>query len=167
MAFMDLLIGVSWISVLLFVVGMVLVIAEMFQPGFGFFGVFGVLTLIGCIFVTANTVTEGIILTIAITALLLIMFFIFLVLFSKGKIPGKLILLQAETTEEGYVGTSDYSAFLGKTGLVTTLCRPVGSADFEGKKIEVVTMGEYIENGTSIEVIEVEGNRVVVREVKQ
>ncbi|MCL2223092.1 MAG: hypothetical protein FWC20_12115 [Oscillospiraceae bacterium] len=166
MAFMDLLIGVSWISVVLFVVGMILVIAEMFQPGFGLFGTFGVLTLIGCIFVTANTVAEGVILTIAITIILLILFFVFLILLSRGKIPGKLILEQAEKKEDGYVGTADYSIFLGKTGLVTTLCRPVGSADFNGKRLEVVTTGEYIEQGASVEVIEVEGNRVVVREVK-
>jgi len=166
MAFMDLLIGVSWISVVLFVVGMVLVIAEMFQPGFGLFGTFGVLTLIGCIFVTANTITEGVILTIIITAILLVLFFIFLVMFSKGKIPGKLILEQAERKEDGYVGTADYSDFLGKTGMVTSICRPVGSANFEHKKLEVVTMGEFIEAGTPVEVIEVEGNRVVVREIK-
>jgi len=164
MAFMDLLIGVSWISVVLFVVGMILVIAEMFQPGFGLFGTFGVLTLIGCIFVTANTITEGIILTIAITAILLILFFIFLVLLSRGKIPGKLILEQAEKKEDGYVGTADYNNFIGKTGLVTSICRPVGSAYFDGKRLEVVTMGEFIEKGASVEVIEVEGNRVVVKE---
>ena len=167
MAFMDLLIGVSWISVVLFVVGMILVIAEMFQPGFGLFGTFGVLSLIGCIFVTASTISEGIILTVIIAAILLILFFIFLALFSKGKLPNKLILNDSENKEDGYVGTVDYNDFLGKTGLVTTICRPVGSAYFDGARLEVVTMGEYIEKGTPVKVIEVEGNRVVVREVNE
>ena len=166
MAFMDLLIGVNWISVVLFVVGIILIIAEMFQPGFGIFGIFGVLTLIGCIFVTANTVLEGVIFTIIITIILLILFFIFLVLLSKGKIPGKLILEKEEKKEYGYVGTADYTDLIGKSGMVTTICRPVGSAIFDGKKIEVVTLGEFINTGTSVEVIEVEGNRVVIRETK-
>lgn len=164
MTLVDLLIGASWISVVLFVAGMILIIAEMFQPGFGLFGIFGVILLVGCIFVTSSTVIEGIILTIAIVMILLLLFCFFLILFSKGIVPNKLILTESESREEGYVGTPDYNEFLGKTGLVTTVCRPVGSADFGGSKLEVVTMGEFIEKGVSVEVIEIEGNRIVVRE---
>ena len=42
MPFFEMLASVSWISIVLFIIGIGLLIVEMFEPGFGFFGVFGV-----------------------------------------------------------------------------------------------------------------------------
>ena len=157
----------SWISITLFLIGIGLLIAEMFEPGFGLFGIFGVISLIGCIFVTAQTVTEGIMLTAFFFVILLIMLGIFLFLVSKGKLPGKLILKESESRTDGYSGTRDLNEFVGKVGVVTSICRPVGNVDFSGVKLEVVSRGEFIEKGKTVEVIEVEGNRVVVKEVSE
>jgi len=162
-SFIDLLLNVSWISITLFVVGIGLIVVEMFEPGFGVFGIFGVICLIGCIFVTAQTAAEGIMLTAFFFVILLIMLGIFLLMVSKGKLPGKLILKDSESRDDGYSGTNDMKEYLGKTGVVTTICRPVGNVDFDGVKLEVVSLGEFIEKGTTVEVIEIEGNRVVVR----
>jgi len=165
MTFADLLINVSWLSILLFFIGVGFIIAEMFNAGFSFFWVIGIICLIGCIFVTAKTAMEGVILTIFFFVLLLILLGIFLVLVSKGKLPRKLVLKDAESLRNGYSGTKDLTEYNGKTGVVTAICRPVGSVDFDGAKVEVVSLGEFIEKGTTVEVIEVEGNRVVVRAV--
>ena len=162
-SFVDLLSNVSWISLILFIVGIGLLVVEMFEPGFGFFGIFGVVSLIGCIFVTASTITEGIVLTAFFFVIVLIMLGIFLFLVSKGKLPGRLVLKDAESRADGYSGTRDLNEFLGKTGVVSTICRPVGNVDFDGVKLEVVSLGEFINKGTTVEVIEVEGNRVVVK----
>jgi membrane-bound ClpP family serine protease len=42
---------------------------------------------------------------------------------------------------------------------------PSGKVDFEGKSIDVVSEGGFIEKDIRVEVVEVEGNRVVVRPV--
>ena len=162
-SFIDLLVNVSWISLVLFIIGIGLLIVEMFEPGFGFFGIFGIISLIGCIFVTASTVAEGIMLTAFFFVIVLIMLGIFLFLVSKGKLPGKLILKDAESKADGYSGTLDLTGYMGKTGTVVSICRPVGNVDFDGNKLEVVSLGEFIEKGTEVEVVEVEGNRVVVK----
>ena len=47
--------------------------------------------------------------------------------------------------------------------MATTVLRPAGTADFEGVKLDVVTEGEFIEKGRPLEVIRVEGRRIVVR----
>ena len=163
MSFIELIMNVSWISLILFIVGIGLLVVEMFEPGFGFFGIFGVLSLIGCIFVTASTVTEGIMLTAFFFVIVLIMLGIFLFFVSKGKLPGRLVLKDSESRDDGYSGTMELNGYLGKTGIVSSICRPVGNVDFDGVKLEVVTLGEFIEKGTTVEVIEVEGNRVVVK----
>jgi len=165
MSFFELLMSVSWISITLFVVGIGMMVVEMFEPGFGVFGIIGVISLIVCVFVTASTVAEGIMLTAFFFVILLIMLGIFLYFVSKGKLPGKLVLKDAESRDDGYSGTRDMNEYLGKTGVVTTICRPVGNVDFDGHKLEVVSLGEFIEKGTKVEVIEIEGNRVVVKAV--
>ena len=167
MEFIGLLENISILSIILFVAGVGLLVIEMFEPGFGFFGAFGIISLIACIFVTAETVAQGLALTAIFFVLVLIMLGIFLTLVSKGRLPGKLILKESETPDQGFVGTEDMAYLMGKTGVVVTICRPVGNADFDGVKLEVVTKGEFIEKGETIEVIEIESNRVVVRPVQK
>ncbi|MCL2392076.1 MAG: hypothetical protein FWC66_05630 [Oscillospiraceae bacterium] len=162
MEFIELLSNISVISIILFVAGISLIVAEMYTPGFGFFGVFGVISLIACIFVTAQTVMQGLILTGIFFAKILLLLTIFLIFFSKVRFK-KLILHESETVEQGFSGTEDMKYLMRKTGVVTTSCRPAGSVDFDGVKLDVVSNGEYIEKGTIVEVIEIEGNRIVVR----
>ena len=163
MEFIALLSSISAISIILFILGIGLLIAEMFQPGFGVFGSLGIVSLIACIFFTAQTVAQGLILTGIFFVIVLLLLIIFLVFFSK-RLPGKLILTESETLEQGFSGTKDTSHLMGKTGVTKTMCRPVGNVDFDGVKLDVVSRGEYIEKGTTVEVIEIEGNRIVVKE---
>jgi membrane-bound serine protease (ClpP class) len=53
---------------------------------------------------------------------------------------------------------------LGKEGRAMTALRPAGTAIIEGKKVDVVTQGEFITAGSAIAVISVSGNRTVVKQ---
>jgi len=164
MEFLALFTGISALSVILFIVGISLIIIEMFDPTFGFngfFGILGIITLIVTVFITAQTIRQGIVLTIIMFIIVVAILFVFLSLASKGRIPKTLIL---QESEEGFTGTEDMQYLLGKTGVVVTICRPVGNVDFDGVKLDVVSRGEYIDKGTMVEVIEVEGNKIVIRE---
>jgi membrane-bound serine protease (ClpP class) len=46
-----------------------------------------------------------------------------------------------------------------------TPLRPAGTADFDGERIPVVTEGDHVTAGRTVEVVAVEGNRIVVRPV--
>ena len=163
MEFIQLLSSFSVLSIILFVVGIGLLVAEMYQPGFGVFGIFGILSLIACILVTAQTILHGLMLTGIFFVIILILLVIFILFFSKT-MPKSFILTDEETVEQGFSGTEDMHYLMGKTGTVQTLCRPAGTVDFDGVRLDVVTNGEYIEKGTFVEVIEIEGNRIVVKE---
>jgi len=54
---------------------------------------------------------------------------------------------------------------LHQTGTALTTLRPSGAAVIEGKRVDVVTEGPFIEPGTPVKVVAVEGMRVVVRSV--
>jgi membrane-bound ClpP family serine protease len=56
-------------------------------------------------------------------------------------------------------------ALIGATGVAMTSCRPVGSAEIEGTRIEVLAVGGSIEAGTPVKVVSVEGNQVKVRAI--
>ena len=47
-------------------------------------------------------------------------------------------------------------------GTVEADCRPAGMARLDGRRVDVVTRGEWITAGTPVHVVEVQGNRVVV-----
>jgi len=56
--------------------------------------------------------------------------------------------------------------FLGKQGVTVTKLRPSGAARIDGRRVDVVARGVIIEPNVRIEVIAVDGNRVVVETVE-
>ncbi len=56
-------------------------------------------------------------------------------------------------------------ALLGLVGTASSVLRPSGTALFGERYVDVVTGGEFIEVGTPIQVVEVEGTRIVVKKV--
>jgi membrane-bound serine protease (ClpP class) len=68
---------------------------------------------------------------------------------------------------KGQIGTvgAEKPELLGQTGVALTPLRPAGTVVFNGKRVDVVADGLFIEKGTSVKVVAVEGLRVVVRPV--
>ena len=62
------------------------------------------------------------------------------------------------------VGEQD-PALISKQGVAFSTLRPAGRAQIEGQLIDVVSEGEFIEPGSAIEVVDVSGNKVVVRAI--
>ena len=53
---------------------------------------------------------------------------------------------------------------VGDRGLTESALRPAGQAQFDGGSVDVVSDGSFVEAGKTVRVIEISGNRVVVRE---
>jgi membrane-bound serine protease (ClpP class) len=84
----------------------------------------------------------------------------------KSNLFKRFILSEEEKAASGYTSRSNLSELLGAEGVALTTLRPAGTAEFNGKRVDVVTESEYIENGKPVIVTAVEGMRVVVREKK-
>lgn len=54
----------------------------------------------------------------------------------------------------------------GEIGVALSDLRPAGIARFDGNRVDVVTEGDFVDSGSTLEVLRVEGNRVVVRRVE-
>ena len=56
--------------------------------------------------------------------------------------------------------------WLGHRGSALSPLRPSGIADLDGERVDVVSDGAFLDAGTPIEVIRVDGNRIVVRSIE-
>ena len=76
-----------------------------------------------------------------------------------------LVLHAEEKAEAGYIATGEHEALLGKEGVASTPLRPSGMGLIDGRRVNVAADGEFIERDCPIKVVEVEGNRIVVRKI--
>lgn len=165
----GILAGISgWEAALLFIIGLALLLVEVFIiPGFGIAGVLGLAALFGSIFLSTpdpSTAVQS--LVIAIIGAAVLIFIVFR--FTPGrKVFKRLVLDMEETPEKGYVAAKQgLVSLIGMQGIAKTTLRPSGTAEFDDAFIDVVTSGEYIEEGTPIVVTNVEGMRVIVKQTK-
>ena len=63
---------------------------------------------------------------------------------------------------EGFVSGDGDGAAPGQTGRAATVLRPAGIAEIGGRRLDVVTRGEFIPEGSPLRVEAVEGSRIVV-----
>ena len=74
-----------------------------------------------------------------------------------------MILNAAQQTGQGYTApVQDALPRVGLRGTATSKLRPVGRARFGDATVQVVTRGAFIPTGTEVEIIEVDGARIVV-----
>lgn len=149
-------------AVILIIIGFSLLFAEVFLPGgiLGIIGgiailigvggafsvdvVFGLWTLIGSLIAGGAT-------------------FMLLIHCVQHTRFGKHIVLQ-ETAKDWHGYEDSFAQLVGKTGTAHGPLRPAGTVIIDGRRFDVVTQGEMIENGGSVRVIKVAGNRIVVAE---
>lgn len=159
--------GLGLLSAIFFGLGLILMIIEIYVPGFGIWGIAGITCFIVGVIVTADTLIEALILMMILLAIVGIIFSILLHSISKGKLPKNMVLSASMKKEDGYIGTSDMKYFLNREGRSLTTLRPAGTVDFDGVKLDVVSEGEFIPKKTMVKVIKVEGRRIVVRRIQE
>ena len=145
------------------IVGVVLMVFEMFTPGMGAPGLLGLISLIAAVVLSADSFAHALI-TLALILMLLgiFAFFIFRA-FSKGRLH-RIIL--SETMQGQSTSLGDLQDMVGQSGMCLTTLRPAGSADFNGKKLDVVSEGEFIEKGSAVVIDRIEGLRIIVKKAK-
>ncbi len=160
-------------DIALIMVALILLVLELFViPGFGIAGIAG-LAMMG--YATYRIFEGDAISAFSYTAifgtslLLLVMW-----LFSSGKIGNRFVLADsvdgrpsAANKFLGQGGATTSEEVLGERGVATSDLRPAGVARFGNKRIDVVTEGDFITTGAPIEIVQIEGSRVVVREVEE
>jgi len=184
------LIGMAnWVEVVVFVVGVILLMVEIFVlPGFGVAGVLGIACILaglfgmliknppgeipwpesqldwqlftngvlGLLFGFGGFVVIAWILTKYLPRLQFLSGLTLLPAAAKG--GSEIEVSMTAPAESKAVGVS-----VGEVGEVVSTLRPAGKAKFDNKIVDVVAQAEFLDKGTEVKIIEIYGNRVVVR----
>ncbi len=183
----------NWVEVALFVVGIILLLIEFFVlPGFGIAGVLGLLFIIaGLVGMLVRNgpgewpipkgdfewhlFTEGALGFLIGFAMFLVAAWLLTKHLPKlGAFTG--LALTPPTGKKGDEFEASMTVSpeavgqmlkVGDKGEVVAKLRPAGRARFGEAIVDVVCEGEFLDIDTAVEIIEIRGNRVVVREQKQ
>ena len=167
----------DWTEVLLFFGGVILVIADLFFiVGFGVLAVPGVILMIAGLFLSlmgrpelwtwesvgigARPLLLAFLTTVLIAGVMLKML-------PRTSAWKWLVLQEEERSDAGYIATGKHEALLGKEGVAFTPLRPSGTGLIDGRRVNVAADGEFIDRDSRITVVEVEGNRIVVRKSEE
>lgn len=150
-------------AVIMLVLGFVLVVVEMYIPGFGVPGILGIILLVGGVVAMEPTPLQALIMSVIIVLLLCIALSICIHSASKGRLAHSRLVLNEVATKAESETAKHLGYFVGKQGVTRTSLRPAGIGEFDGVKLNVVSEGEFIDIGAKIVVERVEGNRIVVR----
>jgi len=176
---------ITTLAILLFILGLILIGLEIFViPGSFLLGISGIILVVLSLALAAferkpETHQEWMefgqrlgFIGISFTGALLLAF---VVAWYLPSIPyASRLILKAPSEdaagEGGELGAEggpgpEMAALLGAIGVAATTLRPAGIARFGDDFVDVVTEGNFVPAGNRVQVIEIEGNRVVVKEV--
>ena len=170
----------NW-EILLFIVGVILLLLEIFViPGFGVVGISGIicivfgltLSLVGSLPSESSPIdlpsSDGF-----LKALMTVIVSVFVSLavsvylgskFIKSTLFSKYILHATQNSDKGYVSAdATINNLVGKSGVAYTILRPVGKIQIGEDIYDAVAENSFIEKGESIEVIKFESAQLFVK----
>ncbi len=180
----------NWIEVVLFVAGLILLAIEIFViPGFGIAGISGIVCVLAGLFgmLVKNSPDEipwpkneldwkifsdGVLgLGAGFFAFLILAYFLAKYL-PKFRFASGLILSPATGPAQNQIDVSATSApdkeqkvKIGDIGEVVMKLRPAGKAKFGDNLVDVVCQADFIDTDQKVEIMDIHGNRVIVRKL--
>ena len=156
-----------WVGIAAILLGLMFALAETMVPSHGVLTALSAASFVGGLYVGFQVSTTTGLAFAAVTVLLLPV----IVGFGFYMLPrtwvGRKLILRTDTSAEKLRGSvADYPSLMDKEGVAVTLLRPAGMAQIEKQRVNVVTEGEIIEKGSRIKVVDVQGNRIVVRTIR-
>jgi membrane-bound serine protease (ClpP class) len=178
----------GWLEVMMFVLGLGCLGIELFVlPGFGVFGVTGLILMILSLVMASqdfvlpqstvqwNTLRNNLLIVLGAMASLIVA--LILQVAFVDSLPGlSRFRLEAPDIEPAPASDSVgslvagshaimYLPEVGQVGVADSVLRPAGKVRFADRLVDVVTEGDFLDPGTQVEVIKREGNHIIVRRI--
>jgi len=175
------------LEIILFLIGLVCLAVELFVfPGMAIFGMCGILLMLCSIVMASHTFiwptqdyeyrelgytllqVTGMLIAVGVGAALLARYIPSLPLFNRLILkpePWTPVEGDEAATRPVVEGYDSLSFLIGETGRTTSPLRPTGKARFGNLQIDVMAAGGFVEPDTLVEVVDVQGARVIVKKV--
>jgi membrane-bound serine protease (ClpP class) len=168
----------NW-EIITFFIGLGLIAVEIFVlPGFGVAGISGIILTVGSLvliminneafdfeFVHMNDVLSA--LAAALAGLLgaMVLFFVGGSRLPDTKFYKRIALTNTQESTRGYTANFHTEILTGRKGITQTVLRPSGKVLIDGVIYDAYTRGEYIDKGSNVEVVNVNGSTVQVKQL--
>ncbi len=150
------------LPIILQLVGVVVIIAEIILPSGGILSIVALGVFGYSLFIVFNEISMIIGFSFVAADLILIPVLVIVGLKLLARSP--VTLRKTLSRKEGVSSqSSELESYVGTQGNAVTDLRPAGIAVINGKRVDVVTRGEYLEKDSAIIVTTVTGNQIVVR----
>lgn len=149
------------------IIGIALLVFELFMPGVGIAGISGTLLLAGAVALLwfRHGAMVGV---FALVCFLFIVFvtvaFIVRAYSKKGGRFNKKFGLSGASGKESSI-EKELADLIGKEGEALCALRPSGTALIEGKRYNVISNNAFIEKGAKIKIVDVDGVKIVVENI--
>ena len=168
--FVNLFAQMHWLVIVLLALGVVLCIVEAIVPGFGIFGIGGILCEIAG--VVAHAIISGSALQVFVLILLIMLVLSLIVLLFIHSAKYGLLAKSALVENKSSI-PNDYkektekelSKLIGQEGLTLTDCRPVGKIRIGQNSYEAQSKSAIIHKGEVIKVIAIEDARIMIDKI--
>jgi len=169
----------NW-EIIVFFLGIVLLAVELFViPGFGVFGVLGIIFILGGLVLgmlpnqnfNFDFVPDSQLFAALLTVILAALGSVGLVFWLTPKVNqwgafSAITLAGTQEKSQGYTSSSYADTLLGKEGVVHSRLRPSGRVVIDGDIYDAYSRGDFIEQGEKIVVISTEGTSLKVKKLE-
>ncbi len=175
------------LEIILFLIGLVCIALEIFVfPGFGVFGMSGILLMLCSVVLASHTFIwptqdyeyqefghtllqlTGMLAAVGGCTVVLARYFPSLPLFNRLILkpePWTTVLYEDPLGRGAGDGYESLTFLVGETGRTTTPLRPTGKARFGSLLLDVTAIDRFVDPDSLIEVVDVQGSRVVVKKI--
>ena len=173
----------GWLEILLFGLGLAFLLLELFVlPGFGIFGLGGAALIVASIVLATQTfvflprneyeageLQHGLAVVVGAGVTLAVLISIVHRYLPHTPMLNRVVLAPPSEDETAEIARREslasFEHLLGSQGTTVTQLTPAGKARFGNDLVSVIAVGEVIENGKDVVVVEARGNRIVVKAV--
>jgi membrane-bound serine protease (ClpP class) len=156
------------VTLLLYLLGIALLVLEIFLPSHGVLTITG-LGFLGAGIYYAFRLGAGVGYAALLFAIILLPAFVIVAVKYWYRTPiGKRVAPPNPTITEETLGfrTDELAALVGQTGRCLTPLRPVGSCEFNGRRIQCMAESGVVESGAQVRAIATRGRDLIVRELR-
>lgn len=151
------------VGIALLVLGFVLIGVELHIPGFGVFGIAGIVSLCVGIIMVSKSVEQGVMIAIGCIVVIAVMATIVITNMNKKSSKSPIVLNEKLENGTAPIGEEDLQYLVGKEGVCVTDLRPLGIASFDGVELSVKSKGgKYLVHDQKIKVVGIVENKIIV-----
>lgn len=157
--------GTVILMLIIYFVGLLLIVIDGKLVNDGTLATLGLVSMLTAVALAADDFTTGL---YAVIGVLLggAGSFLFLKVFKRRNMWGKLALTDRLTNEAGYNSMNkEYESLVGLEGVTLSVLRPVGTIRINNQDYSAVSNAQWISENTLVRVVQVDGTKILVKEI--